>query len=88
MIWAGGKPSEESTRKSVKRKDNSRHRAQAFRDLNGDLQSCSYTSLGRFKSFEEGLMPMPSSELLIREGDVGENSDVRYSRQASRGNPG
>lgn len=71
----------------MKRKDNSRHRAQMFGDLDRDLQSC-YTSLGRFKSFEEGLMPMAASEFLICEEDVGGNSDVRYSRQASRGNPG
>lgn len=68
MIWAGGKPPEEGTRKRVKRRDNSRHRAQAFGDLNGDLQSCSYTSLGRFKSFEEGLTSMVASELLVCEG--------------------
>lgn len=72
----------------MKRKDSSHHRAQTFRDLNGDLQSCSYTSLGSFKSFEEGFMPMAARELLVCKGDVGGNSGVRYSRQTSKGSPG
>lgn len=56
----------------MKRKDSSHHRAQTFRDLNGDLQSCSYTSLGSFKSFEEGFMPMAARELLSARGMLGE----------------
>lgn len=33
-------------------------------------------------------MPVAGSELLVSEEEAGEDSDVQYSRQAGRGNPG